>query len=101
MQLRADEAMKAALAAADAPPPALAVFIEETMASIDVVCQDPKLDLRLRVLLIDDALLVLAALKKLLNAAQESRPERILDVVRQTNGLLSRYTRFVRAERAG
>jgi hypothetical protein len=96
MRLRADETMKAALAAANAGAPSLAVLIENTMTSINLVCDDAKLEPRARLLIIDDALLLLASLKKLLGAAQAAPPEAIIEVLRRTNGLLCRYTRLVR-----
>lgn len=101
MRLRADEAMKAALAAADACAPSLAIFIEDTTTSIKLACEDSTLDLRDRLVLFDDSLLLLATLKKLLRAPQAARPELIMEVGRRTSGLLRRYIRFVRAARAG
>jgi hypothetical protein len=96
LRLRADEAMRAALAAADDRAPSLAALIETTMASINLVCDDAKLDPRARLLIIDDALRLLASLKKLLRAAQTPPPEAVMEVLRRTNGLLCRYTRLVR-----
>jgi hypothetical protein len=100
MRLRANEAMMAALAAADACAPFLPVLIEDTMTSIDLVCEDATLDLCDRLVLIDDALLLIASLKKLSDAAHAARPELIVEVVRRTNSMLCRYAQFVRAERA-
>jgi hypothetical protein len=100
MRLRANEAMTAALAAADARAPFLGVLVEDAMASIDLVCWDSTLDLRDRLALIDDALLLIASLKALSGSAQAAPPEMIVEVVRRTNGLLCRYARLVRAERA-
>lgn len=93
MRLRADEAMKAALAAADDCPPSLGILIEDTMATINLVCADSALDLRDRLVLIDDALLLIGSLKKLLRAAQEARPELIRKILRLTSALLCRYAR--------
>lgn len=101
LRLRADEAMKAALAAADARAPSLPVFIEDTMASIDLACGDEALDARDRVALIDAALLLLASMKTLLRAPRDSRPELMIEIVRRTNALLRRYARLVRTGRAG
>lgn len=101
MRLRADEAMKAALAAAEACAPSLASFIDDTMTSIDLVCEDSALDPRDRLVLIDDARRLIDSMKKLLVAAPAARPELIMEIVQRTSSMLCRYTRFVRAERAG
>lgn len=93
MRLRADEAMKAALAAAEDCPPSLAIFLEDTMASINLVCADSTLDLRDRLVLIDDALLLIGSMKKLLRAGQEARPALIGEILRRASGLLCRYAR--------
>jgi hypothetical protein len=96
MRLRADEAMTAALAAADDGASSLALLVRSTMSSIHLACDDAGLDPRARVLIIDDALLLLASLKKLLREAQPPPPEAVMEVLRRTNGLLRRYTRLVR-----
>lgn len=101
MRRRADEAMAAALAAADDCPPALAVFLEDAMASIDLACRDATLDRRDRLALIDDALRLVATLRKLLGTPGAGRHDLIMEVFRGTNGLLCRYARCVRAERPG
>lgn len=100
MRVRANEAMMAALTAADARVPSLPALIEDTMTSINLVCEDAALDLCDRLVLIDDALLLIATLKKLSEEAQAARPEMILEVVRRTNLMLCRYAQFVRSERA-
>lgn len=97
MRQRADAAMSAALVAADACEPSLAVFIRDAMSAIDLVRQDSTLDPRERQILVDDMLVLIDSLKKLVRAAQADRPELIMEVGRRTNGLLRRYTRFVRA----
>lgn len=97
MRLRADAAMNAALAAADVCEPTLADFIRDTMSAIDLVRQDATLDPRDRRILVDDMLLLIGSLKKLVRAEPAARPELIMEVGRGTNGLLRRYTRFVRA----
>lgn len=93
MRLRADEAMTAALAAADACAPSLTVFIEYAMNSINLVCEDSTLDLRDRLALIDDALVLIDSMKKLLRAPHEARSELIMEILRRTSGLLGRYAR--------
>lgn len=97
MRLRADEAMTEALAAADVCEPSLAGFIRDTMSAIDIVRRDSTLDPSDRRVLIDDMLQLIDSLRKLLRAARAARPELIMDVGRRTNGLLRRYSRFVRA----
>lgn len=101
MRLRANEAMMAALAAAEDRAPSLGGLVEDTMASINLVCGDFTLALRDRLALIEEALLLIASLKEILGAAQEARVELSVEVVRRTNGLLCRYARLVRVERAG
>lgn len=94
MRARADEAMAAALAAADGTL-APAAVIRDTMASIKLVCEDAALAPRDKLALLDDALVLVASVKKLVRAAQPS-PEAVMEVLRRTNGLLRRYTRLVR-----
>lgn len=101
LRLRADEAITAALAAADARAPSLPALVEDTMASIDLACGDNTLGARDRTALIDAALLLLASMKTLLRAPQAARPGLTLEVVRRTNALLRRYARLVRAGRTG
>jgi len=93
MRLRADEAMKAALAAADACAPSLAVLLEDTTASIKLACGDSTLRPCDRLALIDDALALIDSMKHLLRAGQAARPELIMEVLRRTSGLLRRYAR--------
>lgn len=97
MRLRADRAMDAALAAADVCPPSLAVFIRDAMSSIDLVRLDSTLAPRDRRILLDEMVLLIGSLKKLVRADLAARPELIMEVGRRTNGMLRRYTRFVRA----
>lgn len=94
MRMRADEAMTAALAAGEAST--LASLIHETIASIKLVCEDETLVPRDKLVLLDDALLLLASVKKLVKGAQAPPPEAVMEVLRRTNGLLRRYTRLVR-----
>lgn len=100
MRLRADEAMRAALAGRDGVAPAMAV-LEDAIATIRFACEDESLDPRERVILIDDALRLLATLKEKVRTADASPLELILEIVRRSNGFLRRYARLVRGERAG
>ena len=97
MRRRAEEAMEAALAAADDGASALAACIETAIAAIRFVCEDAELDPRDRVTLIDDALLMLASLKDIVRTANGSPFELTTEVFRRTNGLLRRYSGLVRA----
>jgi hypothetical protein len=96
MRLRAEEAMRSALSAADQDAPSLAVFLEDTMTSIKLVCEDSALEPRRRLALIDDALLLLGSLKSLLRTDTAASPALIMEVGRRTSGLLCRYSRFIR-----
>ena len=95
MRVRADEAMAAALAAADDALEPVSL-IRDTLASIKLVCEDAALAPRDKLSLIDDALELLASVKKLVRAAQAPLPEALMEVLRRTNALLRRYTRLVR-----
>lgn len=95
MRVRADEAMTAALADADGTLAPVAL-IRDTIASIKLVCEDAALSPRDKLALIDNALDLLASLKKLVRAAQAPTPEAVMEVLRRTNGLLRRYMRLVR-----
>lgn len=101
LRARADEAIRAALAAANARAPLPSLVVESAMAAAKLACWDQALEPRDRLILIDDALRLLRALKELARAPQAARSERIVELFRQTNDLLRRYAGFVRAQRAG
>lgn len=101
MRLRADAEMRAALAAADGGASALAACVEEAVAAIRFVCGDAALDPRERVLLIDEALLLLAAMKDAVKTADASALGPIMEILRRSGGLLRRYAAFARGSPPG
>ena len=101
LRARADEAIRAALAAADARAPSLGLVLADAMEAISLVCWDSTLDAGDKLALIDDALLLIPPLRRLARAPQDARPAQIAEVFRRTNDLLRRYAQLVRAERSG
>src|SRR3569832_1761692 len=99
LQARAEEAMPAALAAARSRVPIPGIVVESAMTAVKLACWDEELEPRERLLLIDDALHLLAALKTLPRAPESARSELILDLLNKTNALLQRYADFVRVRK--
>jgi hypothetical protein len=95
LRARAEEAIEAALAAADARVPELAVVVADAMAAVDLSCWDPSLGPGDRLALIDDALRLMGPLKELVGAAHAARPALVAQVYRRTNDLLRRYAQLV------
>ena len=100
LRARAEEAIKAALAAAEARAHPLSAAAADAMAAVELACWDPRLQPGDRLALIDDALRLLTPLKELAGSGRAARPALIAEVSRRTNDLLRRYAQFVRAERA-
>ena len=98
--MRANEAMTAAFAAVDACAPTLGAVVADTMDCINLACWDSRLEPIDRLALIDEALLLIAPLKKISGASLEARAALIVEVVRRTTGMLRRYAQLVRGERA-
>ena len=98
LRARAEEAIEAALAAANARAPIPSLIVDSAMSAVRLVCWDGSLDARSRLVLIDDALRLLAALKGLAHSPEPARPALIVELLRGTNALLRRYAAFVGAE---
>jgi hypothetical protein len=101
LRARADEAITAALAAADARAPLQCLVVSDALEAVNLACWDPALDPGDALALIDNALRLTASLKELTGADDAARPALIADVYRRTSDMLRRYARFVRAGRAG
>jgi methylase of polypeptide subunit release factors len=99
LQARAEVALAAALAAARSRVPIPGIVVESAMTAVKLACWDEELEPRERLLLIDDALRLLATLKSLPRAPESARPELILDLLGKTNQLLQRYSDFVRVRK--
>lgn len=99
LHARAEEAMAAALAAARSRVPIPGIVVESAMTAVKLACWDETLEARERLLLIDDALRLLSALKSLPRAPESARADLILDLLNKTNALLSRYADFVRVRK--
>jgi hypothetical protein len=99
LRARAEEAISAALAAADARAPIPGIVVESTMAAVKLACWDQSLEPRDRLLLIDDALALLWALKELPRASEAARPELTVHLLRRCTDLLRRYAEFVRVRK--
>ena len=99
LRARADEAIVAALAAADARAKSFGGVVADASEAIGFVCWDSSLPPRERLSLINDALRMLSILKELAGAAHATRPAMIAEVYRRTNDLLQRYATFIRAGR--
>jgi hypothetical protein len=96
LQARAEEAMAAALSAARSRVPIPGIVVESAMTAVKLACWDEGLEPRERLLLIDDSLRLLAALKELPRAPVERRPDLVLELLEGTNQLLRRYADFLR-----
>lgn len=99
LQARAEEAMAAALAAARSRVPIPGIVVESAMTAVKLACWDEELEPRERLLLIDDALRLLGALKELPNAPPAARPDLVVALLQGTNELLRRYADFVRVRK--
>ncbi|HEX4047263.1 MAG TPA: hypothetical protein VH309_05490 [Elusimicrobiota bacterium] len=97
LRTRADEAITAALAAADDSEPSLDAVLADSTEAIALTCSDDGLPPGDRLALLDDGLRLLASLKALAGAAQSARPMLLARIYRRSNDLLRRYARLVRA----
>lgn len=89
--LRAEEAMREALASAEPDG-----FVRDALESISLACGDPALAPKDRLALIDDAKRLIPLLKKSLGNPGRAL---LLEIVERTNVLLRRYARSVRGGR--
>ena len=94
---RAETVIAEALAAAGSRAPSLGGIVVDAMDAVTLVCWDETLPPRDRLLLINDSLPLLATLKSLARAPQDSRPALIAEVLKKTNDLLRRHAFLVRA----
>ena len=99
LRARAEEAMAAAVAAANARVPIPGIVVESAMTAVKLACWDEGLEPRERLLLIDAALRLLSALKELPRAPEIERPTLVLELLRGTNELLRLYAGFVRVRK--
>jgi hypothetical protein len=96
LRARAKEAITAALSAAKNREPSLGALLTESMDAITLACWDAVLAPSDRLVLLDDALLLLASLKTLAGAPPAGRPALLAEVYRRTAGMLRRHARLVR-----
>jgi hypothetical protein len=95
LRARAEEAIRAALAAADAHAHPVTSVLADAMAAVDLACWDPGLEPTDRLALIDEALRLMIPLKELATVGRAARPNLIAEVSRRTSGLLRRYAALI------
>lgn len=101
MRARTNAVIMEALAGAHSYAPSLPEIVTDTIKAVTLACWDLALDPSDRLVLIDAALQLMAALKELTEAAQAARPGLIAAVSRRTDDMLRLYAQLVRIERTG